>query len=263
MRLGYVWKNNRATIIGFMAALCALFLGYEAHSRWALTEGMNAAPVLYPDSTLRILRTVSDLSAMAACLFACLVLGRTAWRLRREISFGSTGYVLVLIVLTVGAKRLIDMAEVRQYINSSDPRYAVISAVISVLVACSIFLLIPFIQKVATFGLTASVEHGKFITLAENTGESFCLMESTYNSLHRIIDFRFAFVNSHAENLLQRRNEDVVGKLLTDVLPQIRTNGILDLLRQVTVSNEPYMGEIKDTGEDSWRHRDHAARSFD
>ena len=248
MGLGYVWKNNRAIIIGFMAALCALFLGYEAHSRWALTEGMNAAPVVDPGSALRILRTVSDLSAMAACLFACIVLGRAAWRLRREISFGITGYVLVLLVITVGAKRLIDMEEVRQYINSSDSRYALISAVISVLVACSIFLLIPFIQKIANFGLTASVEHGKFITLAENTGESFCLMENTYNSLHRIIDFRFAFVNSHAENLLQRRSEDVVGKLLTDVLPQIRTNGILDLLRQVTVSNESYMGEIKDVG---------------
>lgn len=250
MRLGFFWNNYRAVVVGFAAAFCALFLGYEAHSRWVLAEGLNAAPVLDSNNTLRILRTISDLAAMAACLFACVVLGRAAWRLRREISFGMTGYILAMIVITVGAKRLLDMAELHQYIDSSDPRYAVISAVISVLVACSIFLLIPFIQKIADFGLTASVEHRKFMTLAENTGESFCLMESTYNSLHRIVDFRFAFVNSHAERLLQRRNEDVVGKVLTDVLPQIRTHGILDLLRQVTVSGEPYKGEIKDIGPD-------------
>ncbi len=57
-------------------------------------------------------------------------------------------------------------------------------------------------------------------------------------------------MNSHAEALLQRRNDDLKGKHLTEVLPQIRTNGILDLLRQVTVSGEPYAGEIKDMGVD-------------
>ena len=250
MRLGYFWNNNRAVVIGFAGVFCALFLGYEAHSRWVLAEGMNAVPQLDSGSTLRIVRSVSDLAALAACLFACLVLGRAGWKLRREIAFGKTGYILGLIVITVGVKRLIDMAEVRQYIDSSDPRYAVTSAVISLFVASGIFLLIPFIQKIADYGLTASSEHGKFMTLVENTGESLCLMESTHNSLRRIADFRFAFVNSHAEKLLQRRNEDIVGMLLTDVLPQIRTNGILDLLRQVTVSGEPYMGEIKDTGPD-------------
>jgi diguanylate cyclase (GGDEF)-like protein/PAS domain S-box-containing protein len=250
MRLGYPVQNHRTIVITVVAMACALFLGYEAHSRWAVVEGVNAAPALSSIGSLRLIKVVSDLAAMAACLFACAVLARAAWKLRQQISFGTTGYVLGLVAITVCAKRLIDVLHVRSHLDGGEARYALTSAVISVLIACSIGLLVPFIQKIANFGLTASVEHDKFLTLAENTGESFCLLESVHNALTRIVDFRFTFVNSHAEKLLQRRNEDLVGRHLSEVLPQIRTNGILDLLRQVTVSNVPYMGEIKDIGPD-------------
>jgi hypothetical protein len=139
-------------------------------------------------------RLVADLAAVASCVFACVTLGRVAWRLRRQVSFGTTGYILGLIVVTVAMRRLIDVEEVRHAIDSTDPRFAAMTAVVSILIACGIGLLIPFFQKIVDFGLTAGMEHDKFLTLAENTQESFCLLESVHNPLHRIKDFRFTFI---------------------------------------------------------------------
>jgi len=249
MRLGYSLQNNKTIVFGLAAAVCALFLGYEAHSRWAINQGLAAMPA-NAVSYARLLRLMSDVIALGALLIGCWTIGRVAWRLRRHIPFGGTGFVLVLIAVGIGLKRLFDVAAVSRSVDGSDPNYITTASAISALVACGLVLLLPFLRKLANFGLSAGAEHEKFLALAENTGENLCLMESVYSPLHRIVDFRFTFVNGHAEKLLQRRSSDVVGKNLTEVLPQIRTNGILDLLRQVTVSGVPYMGEIKDMGPD-------------
>lgn len=246
MRLGYSTSTYRTAILSFATALCVLFLGYEAHSRWAVTEAVNSASQMDSPLSLRFLRIAADMAAIAAGVFACTTLGRMAWKLRRQVPLGATGYVLGLIVLTVAAKRLLDVQEVRQVVDSSNPRYAMMTAVVSILIACGVALLVPFFQRIVDFGLTAGAERDKFLTLAETTLESFCLLEAVRNPLHRIVDFRFTYVNAKAEKMLQRRSHDVVGQHLTDVLPQIRVNGILELLRQVTVTGVPYMGEIRD-----------------
>ena len=202
MRLGYLLQNNKTIVFGVIAAICALFLGYEAHSRWVISEGLATVPA-DALSYAQLLRLVSDLTALGALLFGCWTIGRVAWRLRRYIPFGSTGFVLVLMVAGVGLKRLLDIAAVRRSVDSSGPNYIVTASAISALVACGLVLLLPFLRKLANFGLSAGAEHEKFLALAENTGENLCLMESVYSPLHRIVDFRFAFVNGHAEKLLQ------------------------------------------------------------
>jgi len=249
MRLGTRLDNNKAFVISFATALCVVFAGYVAYARLVLSEGLGTS-ALDAGSAAGLFRIVADLSALAACVFACLTLGRLAWRLRGQISFAPTAYVLGLIVVTVAMKRFLDVQAVRHSLQSNDPRFAAMTAVVSLLIACSIALLIPFFNKLVDFGLTAGSEHDKFLTLAENTQESFCLLECVHNPLHRIVDFRFSYVNSNAAKFLQRRNEDIAGFMLTDVLPQIRSNGIFDLLRQVTLKGVPYMGEIKDTTPD-------------
>jgi len=249
MRLGSRLDSGKGFVISFATGLCVLFAGYEAHTRWVVSGGLGTSAV-DAGSSSGLFRILADFSALAACIFACLMLGRLAWKLRRQFSFAPTAYVLGLIVVTVAMKRFLDVQAVRHSLQSNDPRFAAMTAVISVLIACSIGLLIPFFNKIVDFGLTAGAEHDKFLTLAENTQESFCLLESVHNPLRKIVDFRFTFVNANAEKLLQRRRDEVAGFALTEVLPQIRTNGVLDLLRQVTISGVPYMGEIKDSSPD-------------
>jgi hypothetical protein len=86
MRLGYSLNNNKTIVVGFATVLSVLFLGYETHTRWIFTTAQ-----LDPSASLRFFRFVADLAAVAACLFACITLGRVAWRIRRQIYFGTTG----------------------------------------------------------------------------------------------------------------------------------------------------------------------------
>jgi len=38
MRLSVFLQKRRAVVVGLATMLCALFLGYEAHSRWVMVE---------------------------------------------------------------------------------------------------------------------------------------------------------------------------------------------------------------------------------
>jgi len=62
MRLGVFLQRHRAVVVGLATMLCALFLGYEAHSRWVMVEG--AVPSERGATLIRELYQVFDTSDM-------------------------------------------------------------------------------------------------------------------------------------------------------------------------------------------------------
>ncbi len=189
MQLLTHWKKAWKAILYAQVSLSFFTCEAQMHGA-AHGNGLSMLPNFLANPAA-FLQLAADVAAVAASACACVILGQAAWKLRRQISLGPTGYVLASIVIAIAVKRWIDVTHPRGSIGSDDSRYLMMTAILSVLIALGIWLLLPFMDRLANYGLTAGVEHEKFVALAENTGDSFCMMESVHNSLHRIVDFRF------------------------------------------------------------------------
>ncbi len=70
-------------------------------------------------------------------------------------------------------------------------------------------------QKKAEIALRESEE--RFRNLYSNMGEGVCLHKLVYDHAGRVVDYRIVGVNHQYENILSLREEDVVGKLASEV----------------------------------------------
>ncbi len=198
---------------------------------------------------LSILQLIAEAIILCAVAYIFWTLARAAWKLRKQISFLSSIWTLGVALLTIAFWRLLVIARTTHLFYDKSPKYFVLTSVASVLLALGVALLAPLIRDLARAGVSAAIEHDNFVALSENSGQGTCLMEEVTNTLNRVVDFRFKYINSHGERLFERRSEDIAGKLLTEVLPQVKHSGVLTMLKDVANSGTVYEGEIKDDAE--------------
>jgi diguanylate cyclase (GGDEF)-like protein/PAS domain S-box-containing protein len=79
----------------------------------------------------------------------------------------------------------------------------------------------------------ASHNEQRFIAAVESSPSAFYIFDSVRDEQNRIVDFRFVYLNRHAERLIHRRSEDVLGKLLCAEIPVNRTGGFFEKYRRV------------------------------
>jgi diguanylate cyclase (GGDEF)-like protein/PAS domain S-box-containing protein len=224
---------------------CMLFCATTALHAQSVPEQV---PSLH--EPLRMLQLAAEAAILCAAGYIFWTLGRAAWKLRKQISFLSSIWTLGVALLAVCFWRMLIIARTAHLFYDKSPKYLVLTSVASVLVALGAALLAPLIRDMAQAGIHAAKEHDNFVALSENSGQGTCLMEAVYSPLNRLTDFRFRYMNSHAERLFHRRSEDVAGKLLTEVLPQVKQNGVLTMLKDVSTSGTAYEGELKDNTEE-------------
>lgn len=102
-------------------------------------------------------------------------------------------------------------------------------------------------------------EHARLIEAAETSIEAFFIYDSVRNPAGDIIDFRFKYVNSHAEELLKTPRAQLLNQDLCALFPSNRITGVFDKYRKVVLSGEPLCEEFSVSREDGtqrWlRHR--------
>jgi diguanylate cyclase (GGDEF)-like protein/PAS domain S-box-containing protein len=101
----------------------------------------------------------------------------------------------------------------------------------------------------------ASEENERFIAAAETSPDAFSIFSAVRNDYGDIVDFRFVYVNSHAEELLRMPREDLLKNNLCVLFPQYRTSGMFDKYRKVVLSGEPLSEEYtlpSDSGREMW-----------
>ena len=106
---------------------------------------------------------------------------------------------------------------------------------------------------------SASQEHARFIAAAETSPDAFFLFDSIRNAAGDIADFRFKYVNIHAEELLNTPRAQLLGRELCALFPINRSGGFFDRYCKVVLSGEPLCEEFSmtlDDGAEKWlRHR--------
>jgi len=89
----------------------------------------------------------------------------------------------------------------------------------------------------------AREEHARFIAAAETSPDAFFILDALRNRAGDIIDFRYVYVNSHAEELLRTPRESLLNQDMCVIFPENRTNGLFDKFRKVVLADEPLSEE--------------------
>jgi diguanylate cyclase (GGDEF)-like protein/PAS domain S-box-containing protein len=84
----------------------------------------------------------------------------------------------------------------------------------------------------------------RFLTAVESNQDSFCILDSVRDASGEIVDFRFSFVNSIGARLISRTPDEVVGRLISELIPENRPAGLFDQYRQVVETGEPRVDEF-------------------
>jgi diguanylate cyclase (GGDEF)-like protein len=105
----------------------------------------------------------------------------------------------------------------------------------------------------------AAQEHSRLIAAAETSTEGFSIFDPVRNALGDIVDFRLSYVNAHAEKILKKPRQELLGKQMCALFPEFRTGGLFDRYLKVVLTGEPLQEEFsitRDDGSEIWlRHR--------
>ncbi len=85
----------------------------------------------------------------------------------------------------------------------------------------------------------------RFRTAAEAGLNSFFILQSERDTNGYIVDFRFVYVNSHAEEALSMSRDALLGQRICELFPINRTNGFFDQFVQVVETRNPLEQEFE------------------
>jgi diguanylate cyclase (GGDEF)-like protein/PAS domain S-box-containing protein len=101
----------------------------------------------------------------------------------------------------------------------------------------------------------ADEEDARYIAAAETSPDAFFIFDAVRNKAGEIVDFRFVYVNSHAEELLKTSRAKLLNQDLCVMFPNQRTTGMFDKYRAVMTSGDPLSEEYsipQDDGTERW-----------
>lgn len=90
----------------------------------------------------------------------------------------------------------------------------------------------------------AEEAHSKFLAAAETSLDAFSIFESVRDQSGDIVDFRFQYVNANAEKLTGMSRSELVGRMLSEVLPLKKTGGFFARFCNVVTNGEPLKEEF-------------------
>jgi diguanylate cyclase (GGDEF)-like protein/PAS domain S-box-containing protein len=140
---------------------------------------------------------------------------------------------------------LVALAESRRELSSSTA-----SILIWGTTFLAMLLLVWRERNVSIANRRADEEDARFIAAAETSPDAFFIFDAVRNEDHDIVDFRFVYVNGHAEVLLKTPREKLLHRDLCVLFPANRVNGMFDKYRKVVLDGAPFSDEysIPQTG---------------
>lgn len=101
----------------------------------------------------------------------------------------------------------------------------------------------------------AGEESALFIAAAETSPDAFFIFDAVRTSAGDIVDFRFIYLNSHAEDLLTTPRAKLLKQDMCVLFPENRTSGMFDKYRKVVITGEPLTEEYsihREDGTEMW-----------
>jgi len=191
---------------------------------------------------------MADVLALLTCVTACILIMRLANRLRDRVPFGQTTYILGLFLVCFVVQRLVGYGYgVWAPLSRFGPEMQMVSATASVIVAMGAAFLFPYVRSMIAAVNSANKEHDKFVVAAENSLDSFYILESvrevSKDGAKEIVDFRFTYVNANGERRLREPRAELLGSSLKELLPYTVSSGLLERYKQVVQTGTPLIEE--------------------
>ncbi len=189
-----------------------------------------------------VLSLMADSVAWLVCLTACVMVVRLSHYLRDRVPFGLTTYVLLLFVVCFGVQRVVGYL-VWAPLQRMHLGLQMVRASASVVVAMGAAVLLPYVRSMIRAVIAANKEHEQFVAAAESSLDAFYIYESVRDDAGTIVDLRFSYVNANGERRLRKTRAELIGRLLSEVVPYTVQSGILRQLIQVVETGTAWTGE--------------------
>jgi diguanylate cyclase (GGDEF)-like protein/PAS domain S-box-containing protein len=101
----------------------------------------------------------------------------------------------------------------------------------------------------------ADEDDARFIAAAETSPDAFFIFDAIRDKAKDIVDFRFVYVNGHAEELLKAPREKLLNRDLCALFPANRASGMFDKYRKVVMDGAPLSEEYsipREDGNELW-----------
>lgn len=186
-----------------------------------------------------VISAAADGLAWLACLTACVLVGGLTYRLRDRVPFRQTVYLLVLFLVCFALLRLVGYATLLSPFAERGPTLLLVRAAASVVVAMGVAVMFPYARAMIAMVITANKDREKFVVAAESSLDAFYILESVRNDANDIVDFRFAYVNANGEERMRRPRLELIGSLLSKVLPYLVKTGLIERYKNVVLTGTP------------------------
>jgi len=203
----------------------------------------QAGPWMQPGHRVLAMSLVTDGVVWLACLAACVLVGRLAYRIRDYVSFRLTASVLGLFLVCFGVLRMLGYAGLLHPATWLAPELQMVRAAAAVVMAVAVAVLFPYARALVGTVSAANKDHEKFVVAVESSLDAFYLLESVRDSAGRIVDFRFTFANANGEKRMQRPRRELIGRMLSELLPYTVKIGLLERYKQVVLTGIPLSEE--------------------
>ncbi len=228
----------------FAPAALIVLTGPSPAAVSAFLRGSGVGAWTPPSQRSLTFSLITDGLALLACVAACWLILRLAQRLRDRVPFGLTIYILGLFLVCFCLRRVAEYALAlwgpRGHLETD---LLMVRAAASVVVAMCVAVLFPYVRTMVGAVLSANKEHEKFIVAAESSLDAFYILESVRDETKDIADFRFAYVNANGEKRLRRPRKELVGEMLSAVLPYTVRTGLIERYKQVVETGVPLAEE--------------------
>ena len=110
-------------------------------------------------------------------------------------------------------------------------------------------------KNLATRHRRQSEEHARFIAAAETSPDAFVILDSVRNRAGEIVDFRYAYVNQHAERLMKTSRDGLLNNTMLALFHGEQTHKLFETYRKVVLTGEAWSEEFGDTlgdGKEVW-----------
>ena len=186
----------------------------------------------------------ASLGAWLFCGCGLVLMGRLANSLSDNLQLVLARSVLFFFLLFFVVERASSSAVewLRVYRLGHTPFWIQVFSSTTVALAAAVIL--PRLRSIREGSALVRKEHARFLAAAESTLDDFYIFDGIRNAAGQIVDFRFSYINPNAERRLHVRREDLVGKVLTEVRPFMKTSGLIEKYREVVRTGVPFTTEV-------------------
>jgi diguanylate cyclase (GGDEF)-like protein len=186
----------------------------------------------------------SSLGAWLLCGCGLMLMGRLADSLSDNLQIVFVRSVLFVFLLFFIVERASNRALGWLQVHPLGQTRPWIQVFSSMAVAIAAAVILPRLRSIREGSALVRKQHARFLAAAESTLDDFYIFDGIRDPAGQIVDFRFSYINPNAERRLNVRREELVGKVLTEVRPFMKTSGLIEKYREVVRTGVPFTTEI-------------------